>query len=129
MAATALFTIGAGASCSGEVNRAVTGPVTRTVTHLVAGPKHRRGLRLLVPLSPASAAPGEIRLRCTTRDSGKPVSAGETQFVPASSGYEACGREQPCRAGHRRERTWCGTCVGAGSRHLRKPSGSLQCYG
>jgi hypothetical protein len=43
MAATAQFTIRAGASCSGEVSSVLTGPATRTVTRLVAGPERRPG--------------------------------------------------------------------------------------
>ena len=54
MAATARFTIGTGASCSGEVSRMAAGPVTR----LMPGPKHRRGLRRLVPLVSANPAAG-----------------------------------------------------------------------
>jgi WhiB family transcriptional regulator, redox-sensing transcriptional regulator len=76
MAATAQFRIGAGASCSGEVSRVVTGPVARTVTHLVAGPNHRRGLRRLVPLRPVGAVTGEIRLRSTIHESGRPAPPG-----------------------------------------------------
>ncbi len=48
------FTLGAQASCSdgscGEVIRTILDPATRTVTHLVIEPKHRKMDGRLVPI-------------------------------------------------------------------------------
>jgi sporulation protein YlmC with PRC-barrel domain len=63
------FTMGARASCSdgfcGELSRTVLDPVTRTITHLVIEPAHKKEEGRLVPLHLVEAAGGEIRLRCT----------------------------------------------------------------
>ena len=63
------FTLGAQASCSdgscGEVIRTILDPATRTVTHLVIEPKHRKMDGRLVPIDLVDAAGGEIRLRCS----------------------------------------------------------------
>jgi hypothetical protein len=63
------FTLGASASCSdgfcGEVIRTILDPATRTVTHLVIEPKHRKMDGRLVPLDLVDATGGEIRLRCS----------------------------------------------------------------
>jgi sporulation protein YlmC with PRC-barrel domain len=63
------FTIGAKASCSdgpcGEVTRVITDPDTRTITHLIIEPKHRRHLGRLVPLELLDPAADGIRMRCT----------------------------------------------------------------
>jgi hypothetical protein len=54
MAAETEFAFGATASCSdgscGEVSRMILDPATRSVTHLVIEPKHRRDSGRLVPL-------------------------------------------------------------------------------
>ncbi len=63
------FTLGATASCSdglcGEVVRAILDPATKTVTHLVIEPKHRKADGRLVPVGLVEAGAGEIRLRCS----------------------------------------------------------------
>jgi len=63
------FTLGARASCSdglcGEVVRAILDPATKTVTHLVIEPKHRKADGRLVPVGLVEAGTGEIRLRCS----------------------------------------------------------------
>jgi sporulation protein YlmC with PRC-barrel domain len=63
------FTMGAQASCSdgfcGELSRTILDPATRTITHLVIEPKHKKEEGRLVPLHLVEAAGGEIRLRCT----------------------------------------------------------------
>ena len=68
------FTLGARASCPdgfcGVVSRTILDPAARTVTHLVIGPRHGEGGRL-VPLDLVEAAAGEIRLRCTLDEFGR----------------------------------------------------------
>ena len=63
------FTLGARASCSdgvcGEVVRAILDPATKTVTHLVIEPRHRKADGRLVPVELVEAGAGEIRLRCS----------------------------------------------------------------
>ncbi len=66
------FTLGARASCSdgvcGEVVRAILDPATKTVTHLVIEPRHRKADGRLVPVELVEAGTGEIRLRCSTAE-------------------------------------------------------------
>ena len=61
--------MGAPASCSdgfcGELSRTILDPATRTITHLVIEPKHKKEEGRLVPLHLVEAAGGEIRLSCT----------------------------------------------------------------
>jgi sporulation protein YlmC with PRC-barrel domain len=63
------FTLGARASCSdgfcGELVRTILDPATRTITHLVIEPKHKKEEGRLVPLHLVEVAGGEIRLSCT----------------------------------------------------------------
>ena len=63
------FTLGAGVSCSdgfcGELVRTILDPATRTITHLVIEPKHKKEEGRLVPLHLVEAGGDEIRLRCT----------------------------------------------------------------
>jgi sporulation protein YlmC with PRC-barrel domain len=63
------FTLGARASCSdgfcGELVRTILDPATRTITHLVIEPKHKKEEGRLVPLHLVEAGGDEIRLRCT----------------------------------------------------------------
>jgi sporulation protein YlmC with PRC-barrel domain len=79
------FTIGAEASCSdglrGEVTRIITDPATRTITHLVIEPKHRRHLGRLVPLKLVEVAAGDIRLRCTEAEFGELEPAEEVDLA------------------------------------------------
>jgi len=78
--------IGADASCTngacGQVSRIIVNPVTREVTHLAIGPKHRPGLGRLVPVDLLDATAGQIRLRCTLAEFQKLPPAQETGFVP-----------------------------------------------
>jgi sporulation protein YlmC with PRC-barrel domain len=91
MTSTTPFTIGATASCTdgacGEVTRVVVDPVARAVTHLVIGPKHRRGLDRLVPLGLVDATTAEVRIGCTLAEFEKLDPAEETQFMPGRGGY------------------------------------------
>src|ERR1700748_113563 len=83
------FTLGAQASCSdgscGEVIRTILDPATRTVTHLVIEPKHRKMDGRLVPIGLVDAAGGEIRLRCSL--------AQFEQLEPAEEGDLAEGAD------------------------------------
>ena len=83
------FTLGARASCSdgfcGVVSRTILDPAARTVTHLVIGPRHGTGGRL-VPLDLVEAAAGEIRLRCTLDEFGRLDPAEETELVDGGYG-------------------------------------------
>ena len=86
------FTLGALASCSdgfcGVVSRTILDPAARTVTHLVIGPRHGEGGRL-VPLDLVEAAAGEIRLRCTLDEYSRLDPAEETELV--DGGYGGVG--------------------------------------
>jgi sporulation protein YlmC with PRC-barrel domain len=88
-AAMAEFTLGARASCSdgfcGVVSRTILDPAARTVTHLVIGPRHGEGGRL-VPLDLVEAAAGEIRLRCTLDEYSRLDPAEETEL--RDGGYD-----------------------------------------
>jgi hypothetical protein len=79
------FTIGAKASCSdrrcGVVGRIIIDPATRTVTHLVIAPKHRRQPGRLVPLDLIDTAAGQIRLRCTVAEFDELDPAEEWELV------------------------------------------------
>jgi sporulation protein YlmC with PRC-barrel domain len=83
------FTLGARASCPdgfcGVVSRTILDPAARTVTHLVIGPRHGTGGRL-VPLDLVEAAAGEIRLRCTLDEFGRLDPAEETELVDGGYG-------------------------------------------
>ena len=83
------FTLGARASCSdgfcGVVSRTILDPAARTVTHLVIGPRHGEGGRL-VPLDLVEAAAGEIRLRCTLDEYSRLDPAEETELVDGGYG-------------------------------------------
>ena len=83
------FTLGARASCPdgfcGVVSRTILDPAARTVTHLVIGPRHGGGGRL-VPLDLVEAAAGEIRLRCTLDEFGRLDPAEETELVDGGYG-------------------------------------------
>ena len=86
------FTLGVRASCSdgfcGVVSRTILDPAARTVTHLVVGPRHGEGGRL-VPLDLVEAAAGEIRLRCTLDEYSRLDPAEETELV--DGGYGGVG--------------------------------------
>jgi sporulation protein YlmC with PRC-barrel domain len=83
------FTLGARASCPdgfcGVVSRTILDPAARTVTHLVIGPRHGTGGRL-VPLDLVETAAGEIRLRCTLDEFGRLDPAEETELVDGGYG-------------------------------------------
>ena len=88
MAAETEFAIGATASCSdglgGEVSRMIVDPATRSVTHLVIKPKHRRERSRLVPLNLVDTTTGEIRLRCTIAEFDKLDPAEERELVESA---------------------------------------------
>lgn len=89
------FTIGADVSCSdgscGELTRVVVDPITRSATHLVVDPKHRRGLGRLVPIALITEATAEIQLNCTTEQFSALHHAEETQFSPGNLGPSGYG--------------------------------------
>lgn len=91
------FTIGADVSCSdgscGELTRVVVDPITRSATHLVVDPKHRRGLGRLVPIALITEAAAEIQLNCTTEQFSALHHAEETQFSPGNLGPSGYGDE------------------------------------
>ena len=91
MAETARFTIGAEASCSdgpcGRVRRVVVDPVAETVTHLVVGPEHPRGLGRLVPVGLIDATSGGISLSCTWAEFAGLSWAKQTHFLPKSGAW------------------------------------------
>jgi sporulation protein YlmC with PRC-barrel domain len=84
------FTLGARASCSdgvcGVVSRTILDPAARTVTHLVIGPRHGAGGRL-VPVELAEATAGEIRLRCTRDEFGRFEPAEEAALTDGEYSY------------------------------------------
>jgi len=88
------FTLGARASCSdgfcGVVSRTILDPAARTVTHLVIGPRHGAGGRL-VPLDLAEAEAGEIRLRCTLEEFGRFEPAEEVGLAEEVQRYGDVG--------------------------------------
>ena len=88
------FTLGARASCSdglcGEVVRTILDPGTKTVTHLVIEPRHRKADGRLVPVELVEAGAGEIRLRCSIAEFGQLEAAEEIELAEGldySSGY------------------------------------------
>ena len=88
------FTLGATASCSdglgGEVVRAILDPATKTVTHLVIEPRHRKADGRLVPVELVEAGAGEIRLRCSIAEFGRLEASEEVELAEGldySSGY------------------------------------------
>jgi sporulation protein YlmC with PRC-barrel domain len=87
------FTLGARASCSdgfcGELSRTILDPATRTITHLVIEPKHKKEDGRLVPLDLVEAAGGEIRLRCSLAEFERLDPAEEVEVVGAdyAGGY------------------------------------------
>ncbi len=99
MAAETEFTIGATASCDdgscGEVGRMIVDPATRTVTHLVIEPKHRRGPGRLVPLDLVDTTTGDIRLRCTLAEFDELDPAEETELLDDAGGLGLGGIAAP----------------------------------
>jgi sporulation protein YlmC with PRC-barrel domain len=85
------FTMGADASCSdgpcGKLTRLIVDPETQAVTHLVIGPEHRGGRRL-VPIGLVDGTTGEIKIRCTKAEFDKLDPAEETDLLPDGSGYD-----------------------------------------
>lgn len=92
------FTIGSKVWCSdgacGELRRVVVDPLARALTHLVVGPRHRRGMGHLVPVGLVESAAAETRLRCTTAEFEALEEAEETQFLPGADGNWGYGQEQ-----------------------------------
>ena len=99
MAAETEFAIGATASCSdglcGEVSRMIIDPASRTVTHLVIEPKHRRDNGRLVPLNLVDTTAGHIRLRCTLAEFDELDPAEEVELVEGISGLGVGGMAAP----------------------------------
>ena len=99
MAAETEFAIGATASCDdgscGEVSRMIVDPATRTVTHLVIEPKHRRGSGRLVPLDLVDTTTGDIRLRCTLAEFDMLDPAEETELLEDAGGMGLGGMAAP----------------------------------
>ena len=95
MADTTQFTIGTEASCSdgpaGKVSRVIVDPIAEKVTHLVVEAEHRRDTGRLVPLDLIESAADGVRLRCTRAEFEKLDPAEESQFLPATSGYQDYG--------------------------------------
>jgi hypothetical protein len=84
------FTLGTRASCSdgfcGEVRRAILDPDTRTITHLVIEPRHRKDNGRLVPIELVDTDGGEIRLRCSLAEFERLEPAEEADLAEAA-GY------------------------------------------
>jgi sporulation protein YlmC with PRC-barrel domain len=79
------FVLGTTARCSdgtcGMVHRMILDPDTRTVTHLVIGPRHWSADDRLVPVALVDATAGEISLRCTMAEFDRLAPAEEVQVV------------------------------------------------
>jgi hypothetical protein len=94
------FTLGARASCSdgfcGELIRTILDPVTRTITHLVIEPRHKKADGRLVPLDLVDAADGEIRLRCSLAEFERLDAAEEVEVadVDYDGGYGSAAAVQ-----------------------------------
>ena len=105
MAAEMEFAIGATASCSdgpcGEVSRMIIDPASRTVTHLVIEPKHRRQNGRLVSLNLVDTTAGDIRLRCTLAEFDTLDPAEEVELVEGISSLGVGSMPAP---GHTRGR-------------------------
>jgi sporulation protein YlmC with PRC-barrel domain len=94
------FTLGARASCSdgfcGEVVRTILDPASRTITHLVIEPRHKKAEGRLVPLDLVEAASGEIRLRCSLADFERldPAEEVEVADLDYGGGYGSAAAVQ-----------------------------------
>ena len=91
----------------------IVDPATRTVTHLVIEPKHRREHGRLVPLDLVDTTTGDIRLRCTLAEFDKLDPAEETELLEGVGSMGVGGMAAPMgiparRAGRR------GGCGSAG---------------
>ena len=99
MAGETEFAFGATARCSdgscGEVSRMIVDPATRSVTHLVIEPKHRREPGRLVPLDLVDTATGAIRLRCMLAEFDKLEPAEETELLESAGGTGVGGMSAP----------------------------------
>jgi PRC-barrel domain len=104
MAQETEFAIGATASCAdglcGEVSRMIVDPATRSVTHLVIEPKHRREPGRLVPLDLVDTTTGAIRLRCTLAEFDKLEPAEETELLEGAGGTGVGGMAAPMGISH-----------------------------
>jgi sporulation protein YlmC with PRC-barrel domain len=94
------FTLGARANCTdghcGEVIRTILDPATRTITHLVIEPRHKKADGRLVPLELVDAAGGEIRLRCSLAEFERldPAEEVEVADVDYGGGYGSAAAVQ-----------------------------------
>ncbi len=79
------FVLGTTARCSdgvcGTVHRMILDPDTRTVTHLVIGPRHWGANDRLVPVALVDATADEISLRCTMAEFHRLAPAEELELV------------------------------------------------
>lgn len=79
------FVLGTTARCSdgvcGMVHRMILDPDTRTVTHLVIGPRHWSADDRLVPVALVDATADEISLRCTMAEFGRLAPAEEVEVI------------------------------------------------
>ena len=79
------FVLGTTARCSdgvcGMVHRMILDPDTRTVTHLVIGPRHWSADDRLVPVALVDATAHEISLRCTMAEFGRLAPAEEVEVI------------------------------------------------
>lgn len=98
MSETREFIVGREVSCRdgvcGDLRRVIVDPITRTLTHLVVEPAHRRATGHLVPIDLVAATAKEIRLRCTTAEFEAFTPAEKTQFLPGASGPWGYGQQQ-----------------------------------
>lgn len=82
------FEIGAEVSCTdgvcGDLDRVVVDPLSRTVTHLVVEPKHRKGLGRLVPVALVDEGENGLTLACSTEEFDHLEPAEETHFLPGA---------------------------------------------
>ena len=78
----------------------IVDPATRSVTHLVIEPKHRREPGRLVPLDLVDTTTGEIRLRCTLAEFDKLDPAEETELLEGTGGTGVGGMSAPMGIPH-----------------------------
>lgn len=92
MSDTLVFKLRSDVRCSdgdcGQIKSVIISPSEDAVTHLVIEPAHQHGLAKLVPLdlvdlTRASAATGEVRLRCSLTEYGQLDPAEATYTSPA----------------------------------------------
>lgn len=99
MAGETEFAIGAKAGCTdgscGEVSRMIIDPASKSVTHLVIEPEHRREPGRLVPVDLIDTVAGGIRLRCSRAEFGGLEPAEETELVEGVASLGIGGMPAP----------------------------------